>query len=256
MSTLLGAIAALVAGPVTAAPDEIVVFTDEFTPRGEIGLDLHFNYASRARRSQDYPGEQAPYRILRFMPEVVWGLSDRWNFGLHVPMSVNTQTGTTTLDGVKARMLYLAVDGKDDASTFWGVNTEIAYLDPRVSETRWNLELRGVLGMRRGDWLLALNPILNRPLNNVPGVDNRVNFDLFGKAMRSFGEHLALGVEHYSELGRLRRLEFGPDSGQTTFLVAEFKTKSDVEIQIGVGHGWTSPVDKRVFKVMLGLPLR
>ncbi len=238
----------------TAAPDEIVVFTDEFTKRGEIGVDLHFNYAARARNTPDYAGEQAPDRILRFMPEVVWGLSDKWNFGLHVPMSYNTATRTTTFDGVKARMLYLDVKEKDGDSTFWGVNYELAYLDQRVSETRWNLELRGILGMRRGDWMFALNPILSRPLSKAPGVDNRFSFDLSGKVMRSFGEHLAVGVEHYSEYGQLRRPDFGPGAGQTTYLIAEFKTRSDIEIQVGVGHGWTDSVDKRVYKVLVGLP--
>ena len=32
-----------------AAPDEIVVFTDEFEKKGEVGYELHLNYAARAR---------------------------------------------------------------------------------------------------------------------------------------------------------------------------------------------------------------
>ena len=33
-----------------AAPDEIVVFTDEFEKKGEVGYELHLNYAARARK--------------------------------------------------------------------------------------------------------------------------------------------------------------------------------------------------------------
>ena len=32
-----------------AAPDEIVVFTDEFEKKGEVGYELHLNYAARAQ---------------------------------------------------------------------------------------------------------------------------------------------------------------------------------------------------------------
>ena len=49
-------------------------------------------------------------------------------------------------------------------------------------------------------------------------------------------------------------MEFGSRSGQITYGVVEFQTKSNFDVQLGVGRGWTDPVDNWVFKVMLGLP--
>ena len=62
-------VAAISAG-VRAAPDEIVVFTDEFEKKGDVGYVVHLNYATRARKAPDYDGEQPPYRIFRLMPEM------------------------------------------------------------------------------------------------------------------------------------------------------------------------------------------
>lgn len=241
-------------GQAFAAPEEIVVFADEFEKPGAIGYELHFNFAAKTRRTPDYPGEQPPDRVLRFMPEIVWGLSKGWNLGLHVPMSRNSYTGAATVDGFKARLQNLNVQPADAGAVFYGVNYELSHFHRRLSESRLVAEVRGIAGWRRGDWLVAVNPILNHVLDAVPGVDNRASFDLFGKAMKTVAHHAAVGFEHYSEFGALRKLNFGSASGQTTYAVLEFATQSGVEIQAGVGHGWTHPVDKRVYKVLMGLP--
>ncbi len=51
--SLLGSLTVAVAGVLgcsgaLAAPDEIVVFADEFEKKGEIGLSVHLNYTARA----------------------------------------------------------------------------------------------------------------------------------------------------------------------------------------------------------------
>ena len=52
-----------------AAPHEINVFTDELEEPGEIGLEMHVNYA-RGRDSPDYPGELPPDKVWRVMPSL------------------------------------------------------------------------------------------------------------------------------------------------------------------------------------------
>ena len=250
----LAAAAALAPVPSPAAPDEIVVFDDEFEKAGDVGYELHFNYTPRGRRTADYTGEQIPEHVFRFMPEVVVGLSERWNLGLHLPMSYSHDTHRATVDGYKARLHYLDVRADGGAAWFHGVNFELSTYHRRISESHLSFEARGIVGVRTGDWLLALNPILNRPLNYVPGRDNRFNLDVFAKAVRSFGEHVAVGVEHYTELGSLNDLQFGSTSGQTTFLTVDLEVPGGLSIHAGLGHGWTAPVDRRVVKVMVGLP--
>jgi len=246
--------ASLHVAAVTAAPDEIVVFTDEFEKKGEVGYELHLNYAARARKIPDYPSEQAPHRVFRVMPEIVWGLSDKWNLGLHFPLSYDRNTHSSTLDGAKLRLHYLNVNEYSaDSAAFYGVNYEISVYSQRITESRYNAEIRGILGLRRGDWKFSVNPILTQALSRNAG-GRFVEFEIFGQVLRSFGEDFAVGIEHYSSFGRLRNPTFGAQSEQTTYLVMEFKTKRHFDIHLGVGHGWTSPTDKRIFKALIGLP--
>jgi hypothetical protein len=237
-----------------AAPDEIVVFTDELEKKGEVGYELHLNYAARARKTPDYPGEQAPHRVFRVMPEVVWGFADKWNLGVHVPFSYDFNTRSTTLDGLKLRLHYLnVVEHGADSATFYGVNYEVAIYNKRITESRYNGEIRGILGMRRGDWKYTINPIFNQRLSNNP--DGRpVELEVFSQVLRSFGEDFAVGVEHYSSFGRLSHLTFGSQSNQISYLVMDVKTKKHFDLHFGIGHGWTQPTDKRVFKALIGFP--
>ena len=238
-----------------AAPDEIVVFTDEFEKPGEIGYELHVNYASRARRAPEFSGEQVPHRVLRVMPEVVWGLSGKWNLGLHFPLSYSRNTDTLTLDGGKIRLHYLDVNAyAPERSVFYGVNYEITYYNKRITESRYNGEIRGIIGTRQEAWRFSLNPILNRALSDNPE-GKHWELEVFGQVMREFGHSFAAGIEHYASLGRVRDASFGADSGQITYLVTEFKTKNHFDIHLGIGHGWTrGTADKTVFKSLIGIP--
>ena len=238
----------------SAAPEEIVVFADEFEKPGEIGYELHFNFAAKARRTPDYPGEQPPDRVLRLMPEVVWGLSERWNLGLHLPTSHSGSAGTTTVDGFKARLQYLKARPSDAGNLFYGANYELSYFQRRLSPSRLVAEVRGIAGWRSREWLYALNPILSYPLDTLPGVEKRLDVEIYGKAMKSLTRDVAVGLEHYADFGALRNPNFGSAASQTSYAVLEFTTRSGVEIHAGLGHGWTQASDQRVYKLLLGLP--
>ena len=254
LAALVGLGAGAYVPAVTAAPDEIVVFTDEFEKKGAVGYELHLNYAARARKTPDYPGEQAPHHVFRVMPEIVWGLSEKWNLGLHFPLSYDPATKSAKLDGAKVRLHYLNVnEHSPNSATFYGVNYEVSAYSKRITESRYNAELRGIVGVRAGDWKFTVNPILTKALSDNPN-GKHLEFEVFGQALRSFGEDFAVGIEHYSSLGRLSNPTFGSQSEQITYLVTDFKTKHHFDIHLGIGHGWTSPTDKLVFKALIGIP--
>lgn len=235
-----------------AAGDEIQVYIDDIRARGERGLELHANYVPRGRLTPDYPGEQPPGHILRVTPEISYGLGNNFDVGLYVPFSANNDSGSTFSDYAKLRGKYLVNNERLGASEFYGLNVEIARSPRRVSPAHWSAELRGILGLRRGDWLLAVNPILGLPLVRSVG-DNTVDFDVSTKIAKAVGGGLALGFEHYAEFGPVRKPAFGPDAGQATFAVFDYEGK-DWGVNFGIGHGWTGASDRRVVKMILGLP--
>ena len=170
-----------------AAPDEIVVFTDELEKKGELGYVVHLNYAARARKTPDYPGEQPPHRVFRLMPEVAWGFAEKWNLGVHVPLSYDFNTRSTTLDGLKVRLHYLnVIEQGEDKAFFYGANYEVAIYNKRITESRYNGEVRGILGIRRGDWRFTTNPIINQALSVNPN-GRPLELEIFSQALRSFG---------------------------------------------------------------------
>lgn len=251
-------VAALFAGAwapnVRAAPDEIIVFTDEFEKKGEAGYVVHLNYAAHARKTPDYAGEQPPYRVFRLMPEVAWGFADKWNLGVHVPFSYNVNTHDGTLDGLKLRLHYLdVIERGAGGAFFYGANYEITIYNRRITESRYNAEVRAIVGIKQGAWKLTLNPIFNQALSRNPN-GRPVEFELFGQAMREFGDHFAVGVEHFASPGRLSRLTWGSQRDHISYLVADIKTKKHFHIHLGVGHGWSGAADKLVYKALVGLP--
>ena len=252
---LLRALAGFSAWPTTvhASPEEIVIFADEGDKPGQFGYELHVNYAARSRGTPDYPGEQPPQGVLRFMPELSYGLSDSWNLGLHLPMS--HKAGSTTVDGFKLRFTNVNRRETDWGSWFYGANYELSCFATRLSESRVVAEVLGILGMRYRDWLFVVNPEVGRALkSNTRELDRSLDFDLNLKVMKKVGGGIAVGIEHYGELGKAERPEFGVTSSQITYATIEFATKSRLEFNIGVGHGWTDSVDRLVFKAIVGLP--
>jgi len=254
IAVLMVTLLILVPVSASAAPDEIVVFTDEFEKPGEVGYELHLNYARRSRSTPNYAGEQPPHHVVRLMPEIVWGLSEKWNLGLHFPLSID-RDNKLTADGVKVRMHYLDVNEYSPGSTFfYGANFEIAYYDERITESKYNGEIRGILGTRQGDWRFTVNPILTQALSKNPG-GRHVDFEIFGQVLRELPGDIAVGIEHYSSIGPVRNTTWGTQSEQITYLVTEFKTRNHFDLHLGVGHGWTTGTDdKLVFKALVGIP--
>lgn len=236
-----------------SAGDEIQVYIDDLQPRGKRGVELHANYVPRGRLTSDYPGEQPPGHVLRVTPEFSWGLGHNWDWGLYVPFSADKDTGTTYSDYAKLRLKYLIDEKRPDASEFYGFNVEVARSPRRTSPSAWASELRGILGMRRGGWLLAMNAILTTPLDRSVA-ENTVDLDLNFKVAKDMGGGLALGFEHYAETGPVRRPRLREPAGETTFAVLDYEGKG-WGVNLGIGHGWTETADRRVVKMILGWPL-
>lgn len=247
----LALVFALIGPAAVAAPDGINVDTGDINAPGEAGLEIHANYVTRGRDSAFYPGERPPHHVLRITPEFSFGLAKGWDAGFALPMAY-APGGTSAVDGAKASIKRMEKDGTEEDAVFYGVSVEVGYSQLRVAEHRWNTEVHGVLGMTRGGWLLAVNPILGW---DVSGGGKTPDFDLALKLSREMGHGYALGVEHYAELGAADHIHVGRESAQSTFLVLDLEYKG-WNINLGIGHGWTEPADKTTLKAVFGIPFK
>ena len=229
-----------------AAPEEIQVYLDDLRAPGQLGVDVHNNFAVSGRSMPDYPGEQAPEKVYRLTPEFAYGLTQTTELGLYL-LSTRDPQGNLHGDGIKARIKYIAPHDLE-RGPFWGANLEVGRSSRRVAETPWNAELKGIFGLRVDRWTLAANPNIDWSLSQGGGpvtgdVDFKANFAIDAKTQ--------VGLESYNEFGPLRHLSTSATNARTVFAVVD-KDFGRFDLNAGLGRGLSQAADKWVIKVILG----
>lgn len=224
-------------------PDEIQVYTDDLEAPGERGIELHVNTTPRGRTRPDYPGEVVPQHALRITPEISWGLTRSWDAGVYLPF-VRSAEGADFFAGPRLRLKWLPLRPPQGAGgVFAGINGELAFVQQRFEEARRTAEIRPILGYRGETWLFSFNPIVTADL---AGTDKGVlMFAPAAKLSRSLSQGTALGVEYYSELGRLSH--FAPRAEQSHTLFAVLDTE---HLNFGIGRGLTGAADRWTIKAI------
>lgn len=234
-----------------AAPHEINVFTDEMEEPGDIGLEMHVNYA-RGRETPDFETEIPPNKIWRVMPELVVGLRKNWEIGLHLPMQRDRE-GKLHADGFRVRLKHL-FQKEESAAFFAGINVEWGYDQPHLSEDRHNFELRGIFGWRTEQWLVAVNPIFAWVLKG-PNQSGKPDFEASFKVAREVRPGWAVGIEHYASVGRFGNFAQRREQDHMLFFAVDYEGKG-WGVNFGIGTGLTPVSDDRVIKAVIGIPFK
>lgn len=235
-----------------ASSDEIQVYTDDINKRGEFGLELHVNTTPRGRSAPDYPGEVTPHHGVRFTPEFSWGLTRTLEAGLYLPY-VRDALGTTHFSGPKLRLKWLPLQaGEDGTGWFGGVNAEYAWVARELEQATRALELRPIVGLRSTEWLLAVNPIFGWSLNG-PDRNRKPDFSPAYKVAKTVAPGIALGVEYFSDLGRLGNFLTRGAQSRTLYLALDYDRKPWA-FNVGIGRGLTDATDRWTVKAIFDIP--
>jgi hypothetical protein len=230
---------------ITAAYDEIQVYGSDINAPGQFGLEMHQNYVIDGRRKPEYRGELPPNHILAITPEFSYGLTRYVELGLYLPLSIDVDRNISYLDNAKLRTKFL---NADDPNFFYGLNIEVGMEPRRYADSRWNAEVRPIIGGTLGNWFVAFNPDLEISLS---GNSQKPEFAPQIKLMRLLGNGTSVGVEHYTGLGTPDRISQLNQQGHTTYLVTDL-TFGNIDVNIGIGHGWTGISDAWTAKVIIG----
>jgi hypothetical protein len=130
---------------------------------------------------------------------------------------------------------------------FYGVNFELGYELPRFSATPWNLEIRPIIGVRNSDWELIVNPIVDVSFGSAGEAD----FAPAARLARNLGQDRFIGLEYYSDLGKIGDFLPFQKQSQQLFAVTDFKVDKWV-VELGVGYGFTTGSDRFVLRAILG----
>ena len=130
---------------------------------------------------------------------------------------------------------------------FYGVNFELGYEMPQFSPTPWGQEIRPIIGVRNKEWEFIVNPIVD--LSFGPG--SEADFLPAARLARNLGEDRFIGLEYYSDWGKIGSFLPLPQQSQQLYTVTDFKVK-DVDVELGAGYGFTPGSDRLIFKAIIG----
>jgi hypothetical protein len=233
---------ALAAGQVH---DEIQVYNAEIAEVGQWTYQQHLNYAAVGQTQPEVPGGFASNRSLQGTPEFAYGIADWWEAALYLPFAV-TGSGQLLSNGTKLRSLF-AVPDAAKRSFFYGVNFELGYEMPRFSSSPWALEVRPIIGVRNAGWEFIVNPIVDFSFGSAGEAD----FAPAARLARNLGNDWSVGLEYYGDYGKIGDFLPLQQQSQQLFAVTDFKA-GVVDVELGVGYGFTGGSDRLVAKAIIG----
>lgn len=244
---LASAIAALIAGlgSASAQTDEIQVYNGEINPPGQLSLTLHNNYTPIGRKQADIPAGIVPQGALNGVPEWGYGVTDWLELGLYLPLYSVTRTGRFLINGGKVRILF-AEPHAADHSFFYAVNFEFSYNAHHWETAHFSMEMRPILGVRFGPVDFIVNPIIDNDFTGIGSLD----FTPVARLDYNFSDRWAIALEHYADYGQFRNLSGLKQQQQTLFAVVDYSGEP-VDVEAGIGHGFTAASDGLVLKLML-----
>ena len=232
-----------------AGSDEIQVYTDDINDPGQIGLEVHANFIIEGNPEPAYQGDLPSERLLRVTPEFSYGLTKTLEAGLYLPMAVD-KDGHPYLDGAKIRLKF--IPSLESNALFAGVNWELGRVAKRLEESRWNMELRPILGFRRAPWLISFNPILGWALSGG-GSNGYPTLEPALKVQYGIGYGMGIGFEHYADLGRIDHLQPLKEQGHITYAAIDVQ-KGSLDLNLCVGRGLTRSVEDWIIKAIFSVP--
>ena len=230
------------------AVDEIQVYNADIAKVGQWTFQLHSNYAFIGRKEPDFPGGLVPDHALQGTGEWAYGITDWWEMGFYTPFAVDQEL-TPYSNAVKIRQLFVTPNAAE-RSFFYGVNFEFSYAMPQFSDTQWNMEIRPIIGWRKGDYEFILNPIVDIGF----GQNGGAVFAPAARFARNLGENLALGIEYYTDLGPLQNWSPLNEQQHNIYAVVDFKI-GRFDVNAGVGYGLTPGSDRLMYKMIIGTDL-
>jgi hypothetical protein len=244
VATLFG----LTGGPALASDqvhDEIQVYNGDLAEVGQWAYEQHLNFAAIGQTQPEFPGGFTSNHSLQGTPEFYYGMTKWWEAGFYLPFAA-TGTGEFLSNGAKIRSLF-AIPDAGKRNFFYGVNFELSYEMPQFAPTPWALEIRPIIGVRNKEWEFIVNPIVD--VSFGPG--GEADFAPAARLARNLGEDRFIGLEYYSFNGKIGNILPLQQQYQELYVVTDFKVK-DVDVELGVGRGFTSGSDPLIVKAIIG----
>jgi hypothetical protein len=234
-----------------AQTDEIQVYDAEIAEPGVFNLMVHTNFTPIGRTAPDFPGAIIANNSVNGAAEWAYGVKPWFEQGLYLPVySFYSKDQGATLNGFKIRELFVRPHAQEH-KFFYGLNFEFSVNALYWESRRITSEFRPIVGVHLGRWDVIYNPILD---TDYTGGVKGLEYNPAGRVAYNLSEKWAVALEEYDGFGRLR--EFVPSNQQfhETWAVVD-RRGGFLNVETGVGVGWSGGADRLTFKLMLSRDL-
>ena len=234
-----------------AQTDEIQVYDAEIEEPGVFNLMIHTNFTPIGRKTPAFPGAIIANNSVNGAAEFAYGVKPWFEQGLYLPVySLNSTNQGTTINGFKIRELFVRPHAHDH-KFFYGLNFEFSVNALYWESRRITSEFRPIVGLHLHRWDLIYNPIVD---TDYTGGFKGLEFNPAGRVAYNLSSKWAVAAEEYDGFGELR--SFVPESQQfhETWAVVD-RNGGWVNIETGVGVGWSGGADRVTLKLMVSRDL-
>jgi hypothetical protein len=112
------------------------------------------------------------------------------------------------------------------------------------------MEIRPIIGVRKGDWEFIVNPIVDVGF----GDQGDAEFAPAARLAHKLKEDLSIGVEYYAALGPIGDFLPLAEQQHNIYGVVDFKV-GQFDVNFGVGYGLTGGSDRWMTKLIIGTEL-
>lgn len=231
--------------------DEIQVYDAAIAEPGVFNLMVHMNFTPIGRKTPEYPGAIIANDSFQTTAEWAYGVTPWFEQGLYLPVSTPHSTNHgATVDGFKIRELFVRPHA-DDHKFFYGMNFEFSVNHHYWEERTFTSEVRPIVGLHLKPWDIIFNPILD---TDYTGGFRNLQFNPALRVAYNLNDRWAVSAEEYSGFGPLHDFEPVSQQFHEVWAVVNHDTRI-VNIETGVGVGYTGGADRLTFKLMLSRDL-
>ena len=234
-----------------AQTDEIQVYDAAIAEPGIFNLMIHNNFTPIGRKTPEFPGAIVSNDSFQTTAEFAYGVTPWFEQGLYLPVTTPHSTNYGgTINGFKLRELFVRPHA-DDHKFFYGVNFEFSVNHHYWESRTITSEVRPIVGLHLKPWDIIFNPIVD---TDYTGGLGNLQFNPATRVAYNFNDRWAIAAEEYAGFGPLN--DFLPVSQQfqEVWAVVDHNNKI-VNIEAGVGVGYTAGADRLTFKLMLSRDL-
>lgn len=227
---------------------EIQVYGSDTVEKGKTMFELHSNFTFNGRKTTEN-GVLPTHHALHETLEITHGFTKDFEIGFYLFTSIRRGDGWDFV-GTHIRPRVKAPD-KWKLPVGLSLSAEFGYQRRKYSEDTWSLELRPIIDKQAGNWYLAFNPTLERPLK---GLNKNRGFEFSPNAKVGYNitRKVGIGLEYYGALGPVTGFDPKREQQHQFFPVIDLYTSPKWEFNFGVGIGVTPATDHLIAKFIIG----